>query len=440
MVFPLLCAFSVSAPAQADKHASPPRQQVAGAASRNQLAAYLADFQKHPEDATLRGEIVALAKSMNPAPAIPPLARDTFARAGAQMRTASSADGFKAAARLFEQAAVQAPWYADADLSAATACSQGADFDGARRNLDLYLAAVRAGVGTQNAEDLRREIDSQQARLQFQQALQQFAANPSNTARQQIIKLAKASGTAPDIPAEARGHFVMATVLMNSAEGNPGYEQRAIEEFKAALLAAPWWGDAYKKLATAQTAAGQYYEAIANLNFYQLTQFVPDRKAQDEIYRLMALGQTTADQKEKEQAEEQLRKLREDNRQQERSAVEGRQFTIEGRWYGIPVPNDYFVGDKSKPECDYIITQSSGRWTIKNACSRPSWAIDKIRVDARQISFRLSGHDPAYSFAEVNVTLGLSDDGQTLLGRATAYDKTYTPVSDRSVRWTRRVE
>jgi tetratricopeptide (TPR) repeat protein len=247
LLFPLLCAIVALAPAQIAKRPSPSRPLVSDSASRNQLAAYLADFQKHPDDLTLRKEIVELAATLNPAPAISPLARDSFARATARMKIASSADDFKAAARLFEQAAVQAPWYADADYSAATACAKAADYDGARRNMAFYQAAVRPGVDPNLAEDLRSDIDSQQAAQQFQQALGQFAANPTSGARLQIIKIAQAMKTPPEIPEDARGHYVMASVLANSVEDNPTYAKRAVDEYNAALLTAPWWGDVYKK-------------------------------------------------------------------------------------------------------------------------------------------------------------------------------------------------
>ena len=70
------------------------RQRAADQASRDQLAAYLADFQSHPDDAALRDKIIELAKSLNPAPEIPQRAQDDFAKATAQMAAASSADDF----------------------------------------------------------------------------------------------------------------------------------------------------------------------------------------------------------------------------------------------------------------------------------------------------------------------------------------------------------
>ena len=435
MLFPLLCATAVPAPAQTAKPAAPSRQQVADEAARKQLAAYMADFQNNPDNATLRSQIVALAKTLKPAPAIPQPALDDFAKAEAQMKAASSADAFKAAAKLFEQAAAEAPWYADADYNAAYAYAQAADYDSAKRSLTLYLAAVRPGVDTKNAEEMGRDLDRQQSMQQLQQVLQQFSANPSDAARQQIIKLVQAMKTPPEIPEEARGHYVMALVLVKEAESDGNYE-RAIEQYKAALLAAPWWGDAYKKLADAQKAAGQYDDAIASLNLYQLTQPSEARSSQDEIYRLKALAQV--DNEAKKQKEQEQQKLQQEQQQKERAALEGMQLTVEGKWYQIPMPGDYFVGGESRPDCDYSISQSHGQWTVKNSCPRPGWAIDDIHVQGRQISFRLSGHDPGYPFAAVRVNFSLSADGKSLDGIESIYNNGTEHLSDHAVRWIRR--
>jgi len=438
VLFLLTCAIGVPSPAQTAKRSAGTRQAPADATARQQLATYLTEFQKHPEDVTLRNEIVGLAKTLNPAPAIPDLARASFTQATAQLGVASSADGFKVAAKLFEQAALLAPWYADAYFSAASAYAKAGDFNGARGNIALYLAAVRPGVDTHGAEDLRRDLDRQQSGQQFQQALQQFSANPTDTGRIQIINLAQAMKAPPEIPEEARSHFVMATVLGNTAEGDPGEEQRAIEEFKAALLAAPWWGEAYRKLATAQTVANQYNDAVATLNLYLLTQPSDARNAQDEIYKLKALWQKTADAQQKKQAEEQLAKFQEAQKQEERAAIESNKYTVEGRWYQASTPNVFFVGGDSTPDCDYYVQKNGGHWAITNSCSKSTRTVDKIEVQNRELSFRMTGRDPLYPYAEVVVTFSMSKDGQTLEGRGTPYDKNYFPVGDHPVRWLRR--
>jgi tetratricopeptide (TPR) repeat protein len=120
-----------------------------------------------------------------------------------------------------------------------------------------------------------------------QQTLNQYVvdlqSNPNDTAlRGKIIALAQIMRPAPAIPEEARGHYVMATTFAEKAKSDTerardssdlklasaGFE-RAVAEYKAALLAAPWWADAYKKLAIAQKAASQYDDAIASLNLEQ---------------------------------------------------------------------------------------------------------------------------------------------------------------------------
>jgi hypothetical protein len=443
MLFSLPCAIAAPAPVQT-KHAVPSRQQTADTDSRKQLAAYLADFQGKPEDTVLRDEIIALAKTLNPAPAIPQPARDSFAKATAQKYAASSADDFKAAAKLFELAAVQAPWYAKAYYGAASAYAQSADYDRAKRNLALYRAAARPGDDTRIAEDLEREMDHQQVAQQLQQVLRQFVADPSSSARIEIIKLVQAMKTPPEIPEEARGHFVMAVVLTNSEDAYPGSEQRAIEEFQAALLAAPWWGDAYKKLATVQASVGRYNDAVASLSYYQLTLSADARKSEDaqkteyEIYRLKALGQREADAKAKKQEEELHSKLLSEKQQEELAVIEAMKYTVEGKWYQDTTPNDFFLGGKSNPECDYSVKQNGGRWTITNSCSRSKWGIDSIEVRGRELTFRLAGHDPAYPFSQVVVTFALSEDGKTLEGRGNPYDNALVPIGDHPVRWVRR--
>jgi len=454
MLFPLSCAIglpaqtqtakpapaaSTPAPAQAAKPAAPAtaRPHPADAAARKQLEAYLADFQNSPEDITLRDKIIALAKTLKPAPVIPPLARDNFAKATAQVDAASSPDALKAAARQFEEVALQAPWFAEAYFSAASAYAKAADYDRAKRNLALYMAAVRPGIDTTSAEELGRSLEHQKAEGQFDLALQQFHANPSDAARLQIIKAAAAMKSSPDIPEEARGHYVMAVVLVNTAEDNSGYEH-AIEQFKAATLAAPWWGDAYKKLAEAQKAVGKYNDAIASLNLYQLAQPTDARSAQDEIYSLTVLAQRATDDAAKKQAAELQRKLEEEQKEQARAERESRRYTIEGRWYETPTPGDFFIGGKSNPECDYVISQSSGRWSITNSCSKAPWTIDKIQVQARQISFRLSGNDPGYPVSVAVVTFWLSDDGVTLSGQESIFNSGAEHLSDHAVRWVRR--
>lgn len=144
-----------------------------------------------------------------------------------------------------------------------------------------------------------------------QETLGQYVSDlqktPTDTAlREKIIKHVQAMKKKPAIPEAAREHFVMAATFVEQATDVSGYE-RAIEQYKSALLAAPWWADAYKKLAIIQKTAAHYDDAIASLNLYLLTQPADARDAQDEIYKLKALGQTAKEEASRKQQEAQQR-------------------------------------------------------------------------------------------------------------------------------------
>ncbi len=164
-----------------------------------------------------------------------------------------------------------------------------------------------------------------------QQTLQQYVAdlqnNPNDTVlRGKIIALAQTMNPPPAIPPSAHQDYVMAVTFVESAKDNTGYEH-AIDHFKSALLAAPWWMDAYKKLAIAQKTAGHYDDAIATLNLYLLAQPADASDAQDEIYKLMALKQAATDVATQKQREEEQRAAAERQRAYEASP--------EGRWQAL---------------------------------------------------------------------------------------------------------
>ncbi len=267
--------------------------------------------------------------------------------------------------------------------------------------------------------------------------MQKFDADPSDGARTEIIKMVQAAKNQPDVPEEAHGHYVTAVALMNAAEDNTGYEQRAIEEYKKALLAAPWWAEAYKRLAAAQTAAGQFAGAGASLNFYLLTQPTDARAIQDEMYRLKVAEMKAADEQAKKQAEDERRKQSMSRCRKSRIADSGN-FTFEGSWYDASTPKQYFVGGGSEPDCDYEIKKSSGHWSIANHCPHLKRSIDRVDVQAGQLRFRLTGHDPAFPFSEVDVTFTLSPRRAEAGSPGTYYDQENFAAGYYSALWVRR--
>ena len=145
----------------------------------------------------------------------------------------------------------------------------------------LASACVAQSQSTNAVEILNQSTNSQPSGADFQQAVTAYQQSPSEATAEKVIKLAHAMNPPPAIPEEAREHFVMATTFAEKAKDDTEKAKddsdlkqaisgfaRAIEQYKAALLAAPWWADAYKRLAIAQKAAAHYDDAIASLNLY----------------------------------------------------------------------------------------------------------------------------------------------------------------------------
>ncbi|MDD5633810.1 MAG: tetratricopeptide repeat protein [Candidatus Omnitrophica bacterium] len=146
----------------------------------------------------------------------------------------------------------------------------------------LILAMLLpAGLVRAGAEDLEGTI---------KQYISELKENPGNDViREKIIRLARTLTPAPIIPEEAREHFIMAEGLQRSAKGRESY-QVAINEYKAALLIAPWWQEAYRKLGKLQKLTGEYNEAIRTFNLYLLTNPDDAKAVQKEIHDLKAAG------------------------------------------------------------------------------------------------------------------------------------------------------
>jgi hypothetical protein len=246
-----------------------------------------------------------------------------------------------------------------------------------------------------------------------QQTLNQYVAdlqsNPNDAAlRGKIIALAQTMKTPPAIPEEAREHYVMAATFMESAKDPAGFA-RAVEQYKAALLIAPWWADAYKKLAIAQKAANQFDDAIASLNLYLLTQPADARDAQDEIYKIKALKQSAAD----DQANQARRQQEEQQRQREEqqrayaASPEG-QFQsllkkIDGRRYRWDHPNR--LGDS------YIDVKGGALVTWHFNEGKPIEG-NRIEIKDRETWHNAPSDNPYIGGDEV---YRISDDGERII-------------------------
>ncbi|MDE2309866.1 MAG: hypothetical protein KGL01_03440 [Betaproteobacteria bacterium] len=149
----------------------------------------------------------------------------------------------------------------------------------------LFAVLLLANVA--NADSPREQLD---------QKVMQLQKNPTDNAlRANIIHLAQTLKPAPAIPEEARRHFVKAVTLQKEAKSAEDYDL-PIQEYRQALLLAPWWSDAYFDLASALELKQQYTDAIQNLKFSILASPEgPDaRAAQDKVYALEAKSEKKA--------------------------------------------------------------------------------------------------------------------------------------------------
>ncbi len=130
------------------------------------------------------------------------------------------------------------------------------------------------------AQSLREQLESLQAQIQ------QY---PDDVAlREKIINVARQMSPPPEIPPEARSHFDRGMSLQENA-GDLDQVDASIQEFRQALLLAPWWPQAYNHLAAAYETVGDYDNAIINLKLYLLTHPGP-ADARDARQRLAELG------------------------------------------------------------------------------------------------------------------------------------------------------
>lgn len=139
------------------------------------------------------------------------------------------------------------------------------------------------GAAEQSAEAVARRADL----ARYVQELQQNSSD--DRLREQIISAAMALNPRPAIPEEARRHFVKGTTIQRDAT-NEGEAELAAAEYRAALLLAPWWGDAYYNLGLAAQMANRFDESISAFRLYLLTQPPAEdaRDAQDRIYAVEA--------------------------------------------------------------------------------------------------------------------------------------------------------
>lgn len=125
---------------------------------------------------------------------------------------------------------------------------------------------------------------------QLKQHIADLQKNPDDFAlREKIIKHVQTMKPAPEISEEARRYFVIAVSLQKKAKDEKGFEL-AVEEYRQALLIAPWWPEAYYNLGIALESTNKYDDAIKALKLYLTTgpKEGDARETQDRIYAIEA--------------------------------------------------------------------------------------------------------------------------------------------------------
>lgn len=92
---------------------------------------------------------------------------------------------------------------------------------------------------------------------------------------------------APVVPEEARRYLVRGNALLQNSK-SPNEARDAVQEYRNALLIAPWWDDAYFNLSKAQELAGDLDGSVSSMQYYLLTEPKDKRESQDRLYALEA--------------------------------------------------------------------------------------------------------------------------------------------------------
>ena len=109
---------------------------------REQLNALVTQLQENPGDNALREQIIKLAQSIDPSPAVPEEAERRMARGNAAFKDATSENAYREAAQEYEAATNAAPWYGEAYYNRGLALDKAGDHAAAIQSLKLALLAV----------------------------------------------------------------------------------------------------------------------------------------------------------------------------------------------------------------------------------------------------------------------------------------------------------
>ncbi len=143
---------------------------------RAQFKESIEQLQKNPDDFSLREKIIALARKVKPAPAVPEEGRKHFVQAVALQKDAKSPSDYDEAIAQYNQALLIAPWWGDAYYNLSVADEAAGRLDAAMVALKLFVATKPKEGDARQAQDRLYVLEAKQAKAAKAQAAQQDAA------------------------------------------------------------------------------------------------------------------------------------------------------------------------------------------------------------------------------------------------------------------------
>lgn len=152
---------------------------VHGQSAQESLNEMIQQLQRKPTDDALRERLIKLARETKPIPAIPEDARRAFVKGNTAMADAKSEDDYARATRLYEEAALIAPWWSDPYFNLAKAQELRHDFNGAIRALKFFLLTESSAKDTRDAQDRVYVLEEKRDRMaKTKEAQRQEQARP----------------------------------------------------------------------------------------------------------------------------------------------------------------------------------------------------------------------------------------------------------------------
>ncbi|HVN59134.1 MAG TPA: hypothetical protein VMT63_12620 [Bacteroidales bacterium] len=301
--------------------------------SQTQLEKLISDLKNDPKNYSLREQIIRQVRDMKTQPKLPADYTNLKGIGARKFNQAQSTDDYKTSIEAFNQAALVAPWKAEIYYDIALAQEKAGLQEEAVTNYRLYLLADPTA---KDQNEILSRIKSIQSVHLFNQALIEFQRSPSQTTSQNFIRVAVTMEYLPEIPEEARKHYVIGNALLKAAK-NPDDLKEVISELNQAIIIAPWWKNVYYNLALLYEQAGNFDDAINELNLYKLFNLTAEeqRSVQDQSYELYAMKEKAKKDHELEEqkAAELARQKADIEAKEKRAAAERERLnSFEGDW------------------------------------------------------------------------------------------------------------